>query len=62
MRIVIVLILFVGMGMVIHSIYEEKLQRAQQQTRVEYRFLPRTIYEEQMSEDNKPVAKLKGVF
>lgn len=62
MRFFIVLLLFVGMAMVIHSIYEEKLQRAQQQTKIEYRFLPRTLYEEQLSEDNRPTSRLTGVF
>ena len=62
MRFVIVFILFAGMAMVIHSIYEEKLHRAQQQTRIEYRFLPRTLYEEQLSEDNRPTARIKGMF
>lgn len=62
MRALIVILLFAGMAMVLHSIYKEKLERAEQNVRVEYRFLPRTLYEEQMSEDNKPTAKLKGVF
>jgi hypothetical protein len=50
MRIVVILMLFVGMAMVIHSVYEEKLERAQRNVRVEYRFLPRTLYEEQMAQ------------
>jgi hypothetical protein len=62
MRFLVTLMLFVGMAMVIHSIYDEKLLRASQTTRIEYRFLPRTIYEEQQSEDNRPTARLKGVF
>jgi len=62
MRFVIVLVLFAGMALVIHSVYEEKLSRAQQQTRIEYRFLPRTLYEEQLSEDNRPTSRMKGVF
>lgn len=62
MRLAVVLVLFLGMAMIIHSVYEEKLQRAQRQTKIEYRFLPRTLYEEQLSEDNRPTAKLTGVF
>jgi hypothetical protein len=50
MRALIMLTLFVGMAMVIHSIYEEKLERAQRNVRVEYRFLPRTVYEEQLAQ------------
>jgi len=62
MRFIIVLLLFVGMAMIIHSIYDEKLQRAKQEKKIEYRFLPRTLYEEQLSEDNRPTARLNGVF
>ena len=62
MRALIVILLFAGMAMILHSIYKEKLERAEQNVRVEYRFLPRTLYEEQMSEDNRPTTKLKGVF
>jgi hypothetical protein len=46
----VVLLLFVGMALVIHGIYEEKLQNFQRNTRVEYRFIPRTMYEEQMAQ------------
>ena len=39
--------MFVGLAMVMHSIYEEKLRRAKRHARVEYRFIPRTLYDEQ---------------
>lgn len=48
MNSVVVLLLFVGMAMVIHGIYEEKVRTLQQDVRIEYRFIPRTLYEEQM--------------
>jgi hypothetical protein len=48
MNSLVVLLLFVGMALVMHGVYEEKLQHARSATRVEYRFLPRTLYEEQM--------------
>ena len=50
MRTLIVLMLFAGMAMIVHSVYEEKLARARKQVKVEYRFLPRTLYEEQMAQ------------
>ena len=59
MKIVIMLLLFAGMAIVIHSIYEEKIQRIQKNAKVEYRFLPRTLYDEQidqgatLSDDNQ---------
>ena len=52
MRQIILLLLFAGLAIVIHSIYEEKLQNVQRQVKVEYRFLPRTLYEEQMEQTN----------
>jgi hypothetical protein len=52
MRALILLLLFAGLAIVIHSVYEEKFQHVQKQVRVEYRFLPRTLYEEQMEQTN----------
>jgi hypothetical protein len=51
-RALIVLMLFAGMAIIVHSVYEEKLARAKRATKVEYRFLPRTLYEEQMSQSD----------
>ena len=52
MRQLILLLMFAGLAIVIHSVYEDKFQRMQQQVKVEYRFLPRTLYEEQMEQTN----------
>jgi hypothetical protein len=38
--------------MIIHGIYEEKLRIAEQNKKIEYKFIPRTLYEEQMSDSN----------
>ena len=51
--------------MVIHSVYEEKLERARREVRVEYRFLPRTLYEEQMAQSAEllgPEGKMNAMF
>lgn len=40
--------LFVGMLLIVHGIYEEKMQALQRNVKVEYRFIPRTYYEEQL--------------
>jgi len=61
MQPLIMLMLFAGMAIVLHSIYDEKLKRAERQVKVEYRFLPRTLYEEQM-EHTDVVGKFKGIF
>ena len=50
MRALVILMLFAGMALVIHSVYEEKLERARRNVRIEYRFLPRTLYEEQLAQ------------
>lgn len=49
MQAFVVLLLFVGMLMVVHGIYEERFQMLNENVRVEYRFVPRTYYEEQLS-------------
>lgn len=65
MRALVVLMLFVGMAMVIHSVYEEKLERVKRNVRVEYRFLPRTLYEEQLAQSTDLLGdngKMSGMF
>jgi hypothetical protein len=65
MRALILLMLFGGVALVIHSVYEEKLERARREVRVEYRFLPRTLYEEQMAESADllgPEGKMNAMF
>lgn len=52
MKIFIIFLLFVGMFMIIHGIYEEKLRIAEQNKKIEYKFIPRTLYEEQLSDSN----------
>lgn len=61
MRVLITLLLFAGIALIIHSVYEEKYQRIQKQVRVEYRFLPRTLYEEQM-EQTGSLGKFNKMF
>lgn len=57
----VVLLLFVGMALVMHGIYEEKLKAAERNVRVEYRFLPRTLYEEQMAQTDL-AGRFQGMF
>lgn len=44
--------LFAGMFLIMAGIYEEKLKEAENKTRVEYRFIPRTYYEEQLADSD----------
>jgi hypothetical protein len=61
MKSIVVLLLFVGMALVIHGIYEEKFKQQEKNVRVEYRFVPRTFYDEQMAQTDL-VGKFKGMF
>ena len=59
---VVVLVIFVGAFMVVHGIYEEKLKRIEKDVKVEYRFLPRTLYDEQIAGSDNVQNKFKGMF
>lgn len=49
MRSLLVLLLFVGMFVIVHGVYDERFRALKDNVRVEYRFVPRTFYEEQLS-------------
>jgi hypothetical protein len=61
MHALIILMLFAGLAIIMHSVYEEKLSRMQQRVKVEYRFLPRSLYEEQMAHSDVS-GKFKSMF
>jgi hypothetical protein len=61
MNSIIIFLFCFGVILIIHSIYEQKYQALQDNTRVEYRFIPRTYYEEQLA--NASVTSLyKNMF
>jgi len=61
MQSITVFILFVGVFLIVHGVYEEKFRSLEDNVRVEYRFLPRTYYEEQLA--NTDVSgKFKNMF
>jgi hypothetical protein len=61
MRGLILVAFFVGAVLVIHSLYEQKYKALKSNVRVEYRFIPRTFYEEQLS--SVPVGSMmKNMF
>lgn len=41
--------LFVGVFLIVIGIYEEKLRIAESNVKIEYKFIPRTYYEEQLA-------------
>lgn len=48
----LVLMLFVGMFLIMSAVYEQKLKNVKQLVRTEYRFVPRTLYEEVLSKND----------
>jgi hypothetical protein len=55
-------IFFVGMILIIHGIYQQKFKQLEQNVRVEYRFIPRTYYEEQISNNMDVSNNFKTMF
>ena len=48
MKSIIILLFFVACVLIVIGIYEQKLEIAENNKKIEYRFIPRTYYEEQM--------------
>jgi hypothetical protein len=46
----LIFILFVGMFLIVTGIYEQKLKLVEKNVRVEYRFIPRSFYQEQLGQ------------
>jgi hypothetical protein len=61
MKSIIFFLLFVGMVLVIHGIYQQKYNELEKNLRVEYRFIPRTYYDEQLT-DSTVSAQFKNMF
>lgn len=61
MQSLVVLLLFVGMFVMVHSVYDEKFRSLENSGRVEYRFIPRTFYEEQLSNTDVK-GKMRNMF
>jgi hypothetical protein len=61
MQSLIVLILFAGFACIVHGVYEERMRAVEKDVRVEYRFLPRTLYDEQLEAPDLE-GKFKGMF
>jgi hypothetical protein len=55
------MILFIGIILVIQGIYDEKIQDLQKKTKVEYRFIPRSYYDEQIFSDQFS-SKFSNIF
>lgn len=61
MKTLIILVLFIGIFMVTHGVYEQKLKSVTQKEKIVYKFIPRTLYEEQLG-NNTVMSKLNDMF
>jgi hypothetical protein len=62
MKSIAMFLLFVGVLLIINGIYEQKYQSLKKNVRVEYRFIPRTYYEEQLAENANVTANFANMF
>lgn len=49
MKTIIIILLFIGMFFVVNGVYEQKLKAIEANSKTEYKFIPRTYYEEQLA-------------
>jgi len=61
MKTIVILFLFIGLFFITHAIYEKKLEQIEKNKKVEYKFIPRSLYEEQLA-DPDVFKKFGGLF
>jgi predicted HAD superfamily phosphohydrolase len=61
MKSLVVLVLFIGLFMITHGVYEQKLKSISEKEKIVYKFIPRTLYEEQLG-NNTVTSKLNSMF
>ena len=58
---IVLLVIFVGMFFIVNGVYEQKLKSVESNPKIEYKFIPRTYYEEQLF-DNNVTEKMSRMF
>ena len=58
----VMFIFFTSAFLIMTGIYEQKLAEARNNKQIEYRFIPRTYYEEQMGKNNTVTDKMSDMF
>jgi hypothetical protein len=48
----LILLLFIGMFLILNGIYEQKISNVKKLVRTEYKFVPRTLYDEVLSNND----------
>ena len=59
---IIMFLFFTAAFLVITGIYEQKLSAAEENRKIEYRFIPRTFYEEQLAKTNTVTEQVGNIF
>ena len=62
MKEIAMFLLFIGLIFIIHGVYQQKFDGLKNNVRVEYRFIPRTFYEEQLTNDSQLSLNFKPMF
>lgn len=62
MKSIIVFMFFIAFFFILTGVYDQKLEAAQQNKEIEYRFIPRTLYEEQTSNAGEVSDKFGSMF
>lgn len=62
MKLVIILLLFIGMFMITHGIYQEKFEQLKKDVRIQYKFIPRTYFDEFVFNNNFSSKQYKSLF
>ena len=61
MKLLIILMFFFGIILIIHGIYEEKFKKIKDNVKIQYRFVPRSYYDEQIF-SNQFSSKFSNIF
>ena len=61
MKLLILLMFFFGILLIIHGIYEDKFKKLKKNVKTQYRFIPRSYYDEQIF-SNQFSSKLSNIF
>jgi len=62
MKLFIILLLFIGMFMITHGIYEEKFEKLKNDVRIQYKFIPRTYFDEFVFNNELTSKEYKTLF
>ena len=62
MKSFVVFALFVGIFLITSGIYEQRLEEARKDKKVEYRFIPRTYYDEQLGDKMDLASMFNNMF